>query len=111
MCLITQTFCVFAANILIDPTKPANFQFEHGESGPNQQQTITVNAVLKKGTRYSAIINGKNISAGDLINEWIVNSIDSSSVMLQLQSEPDSQAIQFRVSAQVNVKKRVIDNE
>lgn len=77
---------------LVDPTRPPVFSpapvVEETAEPAVEAATPKLQALFSQGGRYSALLDGRRLSAGDSAGDWLVVAIDSDGVTLEKEGQP-----------------------
>ncbi len=71
------------AQTLFDPTRPPRPALVKDASAPARLALPRLQALIARGTRYSALIDGRPLGVGDRIGSWRITAIDRSGVALE----------------------------
>jgi len=72
-----------SAQALFDPTRPPQPVFAKDATTPARQALPRLQALIARGARYSALIDGRHLGVGDRIGAWRITAIDRSGVALE----------------------------
>ncbi|HKQ84746.1 MAG TPA: hypothetical protein VJS42_21290 [Steroidobacteraceae bacterium] len=71
------------ADTLPDPTRPAAL-YAAPPSASTVEPTIRVEAIMRSGARYLAIVNGQLVRPGDRVNGALIRDIDADGLRYEL---------------------------
>lgn len=98
------------AQVLDDPTRPANTAAQSAASVNKTSVALQLEAVMQLGAARTAVISGKVVRLGDTIDGAVVKEINPRSVVIAHDDNGVWKTMTLRVSQQGNVKSNAAEN-
>ena len=98
------------AQVLEDPTRPANSQSLVSTEKRQSNQTLHLDAVMQLGATRTAIVNGQAVKVGQTIQGAVIKEIHPRSVVISQAENGVWKTLTLQVSQRENVKTNAAEN-